>query len=713
MPVWLAVIIIIAGFSFAWWSYKTTIPPVSSSRRWGLILLRTSGITLLLLTLFELLISSTAIKTEDPVIVAGLDNSESMGLSGTDTSRIAEGKEGMTLLFNSGFRNQLLLLEFSDSARSFLPSALDSVARAKGIETNLSPPFDLLSDSIRRRNIGGIVLFTDGRYNSGPNPSFDAERLGVPVFAVGLGDSVEPRDLSLDQLFTNEIAYINTEQPVQVRVRSFGYDQRPAELVLRDDNGVVAREQIILLPGNNEYSTTFTWTPQTEGTVRLIANIEAFSDELTQRNNAQSSFVKVRSNKRRYVMISGSPNPDFSFLKRRLTRNPEIELATYVQRDGKSFLEGGLSRASFKDAETVVLVDYPTKESSIETVDMIATTTRNRNLPLLTVLGANVDYEKLARLESLLPVKIGRARANESQVFTDITPTGREHPATRLSDSTAWSAMPPIFRSETTFTPRPESDVLATARIGSSRLDEPLIVSRRLGKARSLMVTGYGIWRWDLIGEGKAEALGREQIDVLDNFTQATMRWLGVREEEQQVKIQSSKKIYSLGESVRFLAQVYDESYQPVNNAEVTVRIEGSTEPLELTLSLAGSGRYEGILSNLPRGDYRFSGNAKVGEKEIGSDAGRFVVEEIGIEYIQSSMNVAFLRSLAERTVGKFYTFDQIGSLLDDIKNHKSFAPRSMEVDDEWAMRESLWILLAALAAFAIEWFIRKRSGML
>ena len=225
IPVWLAILIIIAGFAFAWWSYQRTVPPVSSPRRWTLILLRTTGITLLLLALFELLVSSTAIKTEAPQIVAGLDNSESMSLRGIDTSRISEAKEGMKMLFASRFQDDLLSLSFSDSAQPFLPSSLDSVAIAKGVETNLSRPFDLLSDSIHRRNIGALVLFTDGRYNSGPNPAFDAERLGVPVFAVGLGDSVEPRDLILDQLFTNEIAYINhrttsTGSPSLIRVQS-------------------------------------------------------------------------------------------------------------------------------------------------------------------------------------------------------------------------------------------------------------------------------------------------------------------------------------------------------------------------------------------------------------------------------------------------------------------------------------------------------------
>lgn len=713
VPVWLAIIIILAGFGFAVWSYRTTLPPVSPGRRWTLIALRTLGITLLLLAFFETILSSLMVTAEDPQIVIALDNSESMTLGGIDTTRIEEGRGIFRNLLESDLEERPISILFSDSARPFDPGALDSLARATGAETNLAMPFALVSDSIRRHNIRAVVLMSDGRYNAGINPIYDAEKLGLPVYAVGLGDSVEPRDLAIAQLFTNEIAYIGTEQPVQVRVRSSGFAQSRAQLVLRDDNGVVAREEVFLLPGTNEYTANFVWTPREEGTARLTAAIEGPGGELTLKNNQRTGLVQVRSNKRRYLIVSGSPNPDFAFLKRHLSADPDIEIATYVQRDGNTFLEGTLGAASFRDVETVVLIDYPTAESAPKNLDLIGETVRGRNLPLFVVLGSNVDYDKLRRLENLLPVRIGTARANEAQVFTAVTPEGSESPITRLSDSAAWSGLPPIFRSETQLTPRPEAEVLATARIGSTRLDEPVIVSWKLGRSRSLLVAGYGLWRWELIGEGRAEATGRESARVLEDFVGNALRWLAVREEDQQVRIRPSKEVYNLGETVRLLGQVYDESFQPLDNAEVKVTVQGAGKSYEMNLAPAGNGRYEGMLSGLPAGDYRFNGSASIGGRTLGSDAGRFIIDEVGLEFTQTSMNASLLRSLAERTGGKFYTADQAGSLLDDIRAHEGFGPKSVESEEEFSFRESIWFLIASLAFFAVEWFIRKRSGML
>ena len=713
VPIWLAIIIILAAFGFAVWSYRTTLPPVSPARRRTLIALRTGGITLLLLALFETVLSSTTINPEQPRIVVALDNSESMTLGGIDTTRIAEAQKVAQTLFDSELGPEILPATFADSIWTFLPPSLDSVALTPRPETNLNLPFNLTSDSVRYSNIRGIVLLTDGRYNAGLNPSYDAEKLGLPVFTVGFGDSVEPKDLVAGQLFTNEIAYVGTEQPVQIRTRSSGYENGIAQIILRDDKGVVGREEIKLLPGVNEYIANFSWKPQTEGTARLTASIEGSDQELTLKNNRKTALVRVRSNKRRYIIISGSPNPDFAFLKRHLSTDPEIEVITYVQRDGNTFLEGSLTSQSFKDAETVLLVDYPTKESKTETIDLIGESIRNRNLPLMVVLGAGSDFDKLRRLENLLPVKIGTARKNETQVFTEISPAGRENPITRISDSAAWSSLPPVFRSETQFTPRLESEVLATIRVGATRLDEPMIISRKAGRSRSLLIAGYGIWRWELIGEGTAEASGRESVPVLGTFAGNALRWLGVREEEEQVRIRSSKEVYNLGESVRILGQVYDESYQPLSNADVNVTVVSGSNEYKLTLAPAGNGRYEGVPGSLPAGDYRFSGTASVGEKEIGSDDGRFVVDEVGIEFIQSAMNAPLLRSLAERTGGIFYTANETGSLVEDILAHKGFVPKSIEADEEFPLRESIWFLIAALAFFACEWFLRKRSGML
>jgi hypothetical protein len=710
---WIVALVIAAALAFAIYTYRRTIPLAPPLRRGVLIALRTIGIALLLFAIFEPVLSFLKVTAEDPEVIVAIDNSESMTLSGQDSSRIAEARAIAGRIERSNLGAASRFVAFADSAKPLplpvRPAALD----ARGSETRIESPFMLAADSLRVRNVRAIVLLSDGRYNSGANPLFAAEGLGVPVYAVGLGDSIEPRDLSVQQIFTNEVTYLGSELPVEVRVKSAGYDNGSATVTLRDDNGVVASQQIALAPGTNEYTASFIYKPRSEGMAKLRADIAGSGGELTAKNNSRTAYVKVKSNKRRYVLIAGGPNPDVAFLRRLLSADPNIDVKSFVQRGGPEFIEGKLDAGAFRDAEAIVLVDYPTATTSDESLRLVRNAVQSANLPLFTILGANVDVNKMKALEPLLPVTFGQQRKEEMQVFADVTQAGTNSPIMKVRKMEGWKELPPIYRTETGVQARPESEVLANARIGTTGLDDPLIVARKLGRSRSLAVLGYGIYRWQLLGEGPQVERGTAGAGVLEDFISNSLQWLAVRDEEKQVRIVTNKPLYNLGEGVRTLAQVYDESFNPISDAEVDVEVQGSGRTYAIALAPVGNGRYEGTLSNLPAGDYSFTGRALAAGREVGRDGGRFSIGEIGLEFMQPSMNAETMRSLAARTGGRFYTARTTGTLIDDILANKGFAPRSVESRNDFPLWNFPWLLAAALAAFALEWFMRKRSGML
>lgn len=710
---WIVAAIVLAAFAFAVVTYRQTKPNVPAPRRWTLIGLRTIGIALLLIAIFEPVISFLDVRADEPSVLVAVDDSESMTLGGQDSARIAEARGILRRVIASELGERTDVAFFSDTVVGVAPPIPFEQLTAKGTATRLDAPFALLSDSLRRKNVRALVVLSDGRYNAGTNPLFEAEGLGVPVYTVGLGDSVEPRDLSVQQVFTNDIAYVGSDLPVEVRVKSSGYASGLASVTLRDDAGIVATQQIALAPGTNEYTTSFVYRPRAEGTARLRADVAGTGGELTSRNNNRSTFVKVRSDKRRYVLLAGAPSPDVAFVRRTLERDRNITLTTLVERGGGEFLGGTLSPALLRDAEALILIGYPTAQTTDAVLSTVRGALGGGSLSLLAIMGASTDVTRLKALDAFLPATLGAPRGNEMQVFADLTESAPSHPAMQTSNPEAWRSLPPIFRSETPVSARPEADVLAWARIGSTRLEEPLIVARRLGRSRSMMVAGYGLFRWQLLGEGVRELRGETPPGVLDEFIGNAMRWLGNIDDERRVRIATTKQLYNLGEPVRFYAQVYDDNFDPISDATVSVDVTGPGARRALTLAISGNGRYEGTLTDLPSGDFSFTGSAARGGTELGRDAGRFVIGEIGLEFLQPSMNAELLRALAGRTGGRFYTARESGTLVDDIRTGSGFSPRSVETEREVALWSSPWILAAAIAAFAIEWGIRKRSGML
>src|SRR5205085_5268431 len=52
-----------------------------------------------------------------------------------------------------------------------------------------------ITNDFEGRNLTGIVLVSDGIYNSGPSPLYTSQR--VPVYTVGVGDTTERIDASI------------------------------------------------------------------------------------------------------------------------------------------------------------------------------------------------------------------------------------------------------------------------------------------------------------------------------------------------------------------------------------------------------------------------------------------------------------------------------------------------------------------------------------
>jgi hypothetical protein len=76
-------------------------------------------------------------------------------------------------------------------------------------------------------------------------------------------------------------------------------------------------------------------------------------------------------------------------------------------------------------------------------------------------------------------------------------------------------------------------------------------------------------------------------------------------------------------------------------------------------------------------------------------------------------MNAPLLRSMAEITGGKFYTPNTVSGFIEDLKKHPRFNQTSIVRESELALWNNVWLLMIAISAFAIEWFLRKRSGLI
>jgi hypothetical protein len=221
-------------------------------------------------------------------------------------------------------------------------------------------------------------------------------------------------------------------------------------------------------------------------------------------------------------------------------------------------------------------------------------------------------------------------------------------------------------------------------------------------------LTCYGIWRWHTYAEGIP---GAEKL--LENLLSNSIRWLVTSEDERPVRIHPTKEIYSGTEPVEFTAQVYDDNYAPIENVEVSVLVSQKGETSQLTLTPLRDGLLEGAFETLPEGDYTYTARALLGGTELARQGGSFTVGGLNAEFLETRMNKSLLQQLAARTGGTYYDPAELGRLPADLAALPEYQARDVATARSFELWNRGWMLALMLAVFSVEWFLRKRNGMM
>jgi hypothetical protein len=717
-PVWLYALFAVVATAAAILTYRGTVPPVSGPPRVLLVTLRSAALALLLLTLFEPLATFIASNEQQPRVAVLVDRSRSAGMTVLKDDRATAVRGAVSDLVGS-FGEDMDLVLFDDGG-TIIPS--DSLARVSGStsllrfeggRTNISSPLHLAAHESARHAYRSVVLITDGNANTGESPVLSAERLGMPVHVIAVGDSVAPPDLLVRALNANAIAYVGQPTPVSVEVVATRMTLPSVKVVL-EDNGAVVAEQDVPLGAVRRATATLTWTPATAGSHKISARVVAVDGEFTTKNNSVMDFVTVRSTKRRIALFAGAPSPDVAMIRSILESDKDVTVDAVIQKTGSEFYGVPPSGTTLRDAETMVLVGFPNASTPRALIEEIARAALG-GTPVLFIASQQTDYARLGPLTEVLPFSVAASRPQESLVQIDVTSAATSDPVLMpgtADDAKVWNALPPIFRTETFVRLAPQSSVLATMRVNDRPLGDPLLLRREADRVRCIAMLGYGLYRWRLLGGGPARARGESTPDAAMLLVRNGLRWLSVNDDRDRIRIKPSRTTFASGETVQFSASVADAALAPLDGASITLVITGNGTSSKHTMEGLGNGRYGQSIGTLPAGDYSYTGTVRSRDAVIGERSGRFSVGASSIEYEAIAMNAPLLRMIAERTGGSFRVVRDAKDVVAAVREHPAFRPATITQRSEHALWSLPWLLAVALACFTLEWVVRKRLSL-
>jgi uncharacterized membrane protein len=711
------------------------LSPFSSITGTLLTILRAFALFLLIILLFNPLLNLFFPKKETPLIPILIDISRSMSLPAQDgnfpnsSSRLEEVRSLLEeeLLQELKMKGETPVWVFSKNLERWSGDSLVPLGNATDITSALLD----LKKSVPRE-ITALLLFSDGRHNLGEDPVRIARRGGFPIYPVEVGRLTSRRDVAIEGVRVNEVVYAGDRVPVEVLVQSLDLGGRKGEIILKEKAKVLDKKTFELTEEGVKQTLVLHFVPEIPGFHTYTVSIEPEEDEVILDNNSRTFACEVLKTKIQPLIIIGSPAWNFSFLKNALLKDEKFDPAFYVfLGDGLTlFQKRGVERKSplpnqgplSKEYDCIVLLDIgsvsPKRDLLPNSFVRLVREFVSKGGGLLFMGSSATSSEDL---NQLLPVVLSSTPPGRSllgkEFRVELTPEGKTHPLMILDDDLLqnekiWEGLPPFPYRDRVLGAKSGGTILAVSPDAKTPQGKmPLVATQKFDQGKVIWIGIQDFWRWGFLSLGVEGEVRSRDLEFFENFIGDLFQWLIQREERGRLRIAAEKKIYPSGEPVHFDATLYNEHLEPLDGATVKVTLktnEGTQKPASLHLFNTGEGRYRGSVKSLPPGEFQFSASAEWAGKVVDRKEGKFVVEDLSLEYFDLRIDHDLLRRIANESGGSFVTRDEFPQWVRELHLEAEIVQQKREVD----LMNLPHLFLFILVFLSIEWALRRKHGM-
>lgn len=647
------------------------------------IVLRVLVLGLLVLLLINPYVRHRASVVEQPVVVLGHDNSSSVVL-GKDSAffktdypqRYADFREAL----GHGFQVDDYL--FGQEVREF--NQLDFTDQL----TDLSAMMKMVERRYYKRNVGAVLLFTDGIYNRGFDPSLLAEKAAYPIYTVVLGDTLATPDLAVKDVHFNKKVSLGATFPLRVEAGAVDCAGQKAVLSVAVDGKPVARQELDINTNRYSKEVDFMLEADTKGVRQIEIEISGLTEEAQLINNVKRIFVEVQDQQYKVLCLADAPHPDLGALKSVLNDDCEMD-----------FVFGHDEVPDLTGYQLFVLHQAPSKRTDVDA--LAAQLQRNKKIPVLVVIGGSTDIEALNKLQDAVEFRRGAAntlldvRAVVNPSFSTFT----------LSDKLQEKVgkYPPLAMPYLEVNPMLLHDDLLLQEVNGVKSGQPLMTFVK-GNRKMAILLGTNLWRWRLYNYYQ-----EKNSVVFDELFSKALNYLMLNADDGLTVF--AEEEYFTNESVTLTAEVRNPSNELVTDPDLSLQVTNKKTGETYDYVFAKREHdYQLDAGILPEGVYTYRAQTNVAGQTL-SATGSFSVVALGIEAQQLTADIDLLRSLAAATNGKCCTVDELPQLLEDLRTDA----RITSVEHHETRFEDLihnkWILMVLIGLAAIDWILRKVGG--
>lgn len=682
-PIWMILLCFLLGAVYAGVLYykESKLDAVAKWVKNSLLVFRFLAVSIIAFLLLSPFIKTIFNKTEKPIIIFAQDNSSSL-LIHQDSAFYANNylKELNSLKEKLGKNYEVKSFTFGEKVKE------EGVIDFSEKTTNIAELFEAVETKFYNRNIGALILSSDGVYNEGFNPVYSTENTNYPIYTIALGDTTIQPDIVLKEAIANKITFLNNKFPIEILGLAQSCKGEKTTLTVTHKSKVVFTKTYDITKNNQLIEETIILEAKEKGVQHYTISFSALANEVSTKNNSKDVYIDVLDGRQHILLLAHAPHPDLKALKTSIETNENYEVSTTYFDD----FDG-----NFEPYNLVVLHQFPTYSPVwLRKISEI-------NLSVLYILGNQSNTNAFNQFQTHIKVLQSNQRSNTT------TPALTENfPLFNLSEATLKQVpnFPPIESIFGTYLPQEKAYVLFNQKIGNVATEQPLMVFFQEGNNKAAFISGEGLWRWRLNEYAK-----NNNHQAFDEIINKTVQFLSVKDNKDKFRVIVANQ-FNENQEIIFNAELYNNSYELVNTPEVKLELKNEAGvDYQFVFNKSGNA-YVLNAGVLPVGSYSYLASTTFsGEQYVVK--GQLQINPLLVELNNTVANHQLLQNIANKYNGKMVLPTKTNELEQLIKENTAISSVIYEETDIKGIIHLKWIFFLILALISTEWFIRKRNG--
>lgn len=669
--------------------YKSTTLDLDKKSRIIMSCLRGLAVSLICFLLLAPMLKMVVKDLDKPLIIFAVDNSESIVLSKDSAYYRHDYPKQVEQLANS-FGDKYEVRLYSVGEKNQLQENINTdFLDFNEKSTDLSSVFNEVSTLYGNRNIGSMILLSDGIVNVGSNPYYKASSVAYPVYTVGLGSTETTTDLLIAGINNNKQALKGNYFPVEIKVAANQLANNNITLSLSEGNEVLMTKNLNI--NSRKFFETVSANIQatTKGLHKYKAELTELEGEITYKNNIAYFYVEVIDSREKIAIVYNSPHPDVAAIKAALESAEHYDVNIFSVQD---------FRASVDDYSLIILHQLP---SVGQPAANLLAQIEKTGTSALYIVGSQTN------LSAFNNNKAGISIQQNKNLFNNAVPLFNENFTSFTFSEEARQLLPKLPPMTTIFgdyKSSVSSNVFLYQRINNVNTQYPLMLFNDHNGVKTGVICGTGIWQWRLYNYLYTKS-HREFDEIINKIA----TYLSVKSDKSLFRV-SARNVYEEYKPVVITAELYNESYELVNDADVSIVITAEDgKKYEQQLSKQNN-QYVLNMGELPVGSYSWLCTTKYGKNSY-SKSGVFSVDEVLLESTNLVADHSLLQSIATTTGAKFFLPEDMQRIEKEIKSNDNIKPIA-NYSKKYNLLLSSWLYFACIMLLlAVEWFLRKWNG--